>query len=65
MIAHWKAARVLIKSEWSRLTDADCDAIDAEYDRLIDRIRELYRTGATIMLEAEVKGKVNRFLERF
>lgn len=64
MKGHWDEVKRFLKSEWPQLTDADWDEIDGEYDRLISRVCELYHPGAPIMFEAEVKGKIQRFLNK-
>lgn len=62
MQEHWDAVKPYLKREWPRLTDVDLEQIDGEYDRLIRKVRELYRTGAEIQIEAGIKGKLQRYL---
>jgi uncharacterized protein YjbJ (UPF0337 family) len=62
MQKHWDAVKPYLKREWPRLTDVDLEQIDGEYDRLIGKVRELYRTGDEIQIEAGIKGRLQRFL---
>ena len=62
MQQHWNAVQAYLKRTWPRLTDVDLEEIDGEYDRLIGKVRELYRTGDEIQIEAGIKGKIQRFL---
>ncbi len=62
MQKHWDAVKPYLKREWPRLTDVDLEQIDGEYDRLIGKVHELYRTGDEIQIEAGIKGKLQRFL---
>ena len=40
--SHWKALRPMILKKWDRLTEADLDYIDAEFDRLVDVVKQRY-----------------------
>ena len=62
MQRHWPETQPFLKREWPALTDADLDEIDGEYDRLIHKVKELYRLGDEIQIEAAIKGKIQRFL---
>ncbi len=62
MQRHWSETRNFLQREWPRLTDVDLDEIDGEYDRLIHRIRQLYRAGDEIQIEGGIKTKIQRFL---
>ena len=61
MQRHWEETKQFLKREWPCLTDVDLDEIDGEYDRLIHKIHELY-DGDEIQIEADIKGKIQRFL---
>jgi len=39
---NWKHAKRRIKEKWGKLSDADLDAIDAQRNRLEDRITKRY-----------------------
>jgi uncharacterized protein YjbJ (UPF0337 family) len=62
MQRHWDIVKPYLKREWPKLTDVDLEQIDGEYDRLIGKVRELYRTGDEIQIEAGIKGRLQRFL---
>ncbi len=62
MQQHWQEAQKFLKREWPRLTDVDLEEIDGEYDRLIRKIKELYRGSDEIMQEAPIKEKLQQFL---
>jgi uncharacterized protein YjbJ (UPF0337 family) len=62
MQKNWDAVKPYLKREWPLLTDVDLEQIDGEYDRLIAKVRELYRTGDEIQIEAWIKGRLQRFL---
>lgn len=64
MQVHWDEAKRFLKREWPRLTEVDLDVVEGEYDRLIRKIKEIYRGPDEITLEATVKGKLQRFLNR-
>ena len=40
--SHWKALKPMILKKWDRLTEADLDYIDAEFDRLVDVVKQRY-----------------------
>ena len=42
IVADWKAFRSPIREQWSRLTDAQLDAIDGSREQLIRTIRQVY-----------------------
>ncbi|MBI2982272.1 MAG: hypothetical protein HYY44_08305, partial [Deltaproteobacteria bacterium] len=50
------------KQEWPSLTEVDLEEIDGEYDRLIHKIKEIYRGPDEITQEAAIKGKIKNFL---
>lgn len=62
MQKHWSAVQQFLRREWPRLSDVDLEEIDGEYDRLIHKLKVLYRGGAEIQMEAGIKGKVQEFL---
>jgi len=59
---HWEEARGFLRREWPRLTEADLDQIDGEYDRLIHCLKEIYRGPDEITQEAPIKGRLQRYL---
>ena len=62
MQRHWTEVSRFLKQEWPLLADVDLEEIDGEYDRLIHKVKELYRLGDEIQVEAEIKGKIQRHL---
>ncbi len=40
--SHWKELKPLILRKWDRLTESDLDYIDAEFDRLVDVVKQRY-----------------------
>jgi uncharacterized protein YjbJ (UPF0337 family) len=62
MQSHWQKVRHFLKTEWPKLTETDLDEIDGEYDRLIHKVKKIYRTGDEIQIEAGIKGKIQLFL---
>lgn len=40
--SHWKQLKPMILRKWDRLTEADLDYIDAEFDRLVDVVKQRY-----------------------
>ena len=62
---NWEEAKLFLRQEWPRLTEVDLEEIQGEYDRLIHKIRELYRGNAEIMQEAAIKGKLQLFLNQY
>ncbi len=62
MQSHWSEVARFVKIQWPRLTDVDLEQINGEYDRLVSKITELYRSGSEITQEAQIKGKIQRFL---
>ena len=61
---HWDLVKTYLRREWPRLSDVDLEEIDGEYDRLIHKLRELYRSGDEIQIEAGIKGKLQRYLNQ-
>lgn len=59
---YWASVKAFIQKEWPKITEVDLEDIDGEYDRLILKIKELYGGPDPITREAEVKGKLQRFL---
>ena len=57
-------AKLFLRREWPLLTEVDLEQIDGEYDRLIHKVKELYDGGDEIQIEAAIKGKLQRFLNR-
>ncbi len=64
MQVHWEQVKDFLKREWPDLVEADLVEIDGEYDRLINKLREIYRLGDEIQIEAAIKGKIQRFLNK-
>ncbi|MBI2067201.1 MAG: hypothetical protein HYW02_00205 [Deltaproteobacteria bacterium] len=62
MQEHWEEVRAFLKREWIHLTEVDLDEIDGEYDRLIRKIKEIYKGADEITQEAAIKSKLQRFL---
>lgn len=62
---HWEEAKLFLRQEWPRLSEVDLEEIQGQYDRLIGKIRELYGGNAEIMQEAAIKGKLQRFFNRY
>lgn len=56
----WNQVRPLIKSWWSRLTDADVDSVDGRYDVLVSLLMEKYAYS-----EEHAKDEVNQRLGEF
>lgn len=40
--SHWKQLKPLLLEKWDRLTEADLEYIDAEFDRLVDVVKQRY-----------------------
>lgn len=40
--SHWKELKPLILKKWDRLTESDLDFVDAEFDRLVDVVKQRY-----------------------
>lgn len=62
MQRHWNIVKDYLRREWPKLTDVDLEEIDGEYDRLIHKLKDLYRCGDEIQIEAEIKDKLQRYL---
>ncbi len=62
MQLHWDLMKAYLRREWPKLTDVDLEEIDGEYDRLIHKLKEIYRCGDEIQIEAGIKGKLQRYL---
>ena len=64
MQLHWGSVRGFLQREWPELTDQDLEEIDGEYDRLLQKIREIYGGPDEITQEAALKDKLQRYLNR-
>jgi uncharacterized protein YjbJ (UPF0337 family) len=54
---NWKHAKPRIKEKWANLSDADLDVIDAQRDRLEDRLTRRYG-----FAEAHVRKEIDDWL---
>ena len=61
MEANWSRAKEFIQGEWPKLTETDLQWVDGRFDRLIDKIREVYGGRASIMQEAPIREKLTAF----
>ena len=62
MQLHWVEVQPFLKRIWPKLTDVDLEEIDGEFDRLIQKIKQLYGGPEEIMQEAPIKSKIQRYL---
>lgn len=62
MQLHWDVMKAYLRREWPKLSDVDLEEIDGEYDRLIHTLKELYRCGDEIQIEAGIRDKIQRYL---
>ena len=58
---NWPRAKDFLKLEWPKLTEADFQNIDGRFDRLVDKVREIYGGSASIMQESAIRDKMSRF----
>ncbi|OGQ57062.1 MAG: hypothetical protein A3I75_04790 [Deltaproteobacteria bacterium RIFCSPLOWO2_02_FULL_50_16] len=61
MEKNWPRTRDFLKREWPKLTDADLQWINGRFDRLVDRVREIYGGPASIIQEASIRNKLSLF----
>ena len=60
---NWDEVKKFLKQEWPGLTEVDLEEIDGEYDRLIHKIKEIYRGPDEITQEASIKGKIKKWVD--
>ena len=59
---NWDAVVPFLKRTWTKLTDVDIEEVDGRYDRLIDKIKDIYGGNIQIMQEAHIKQTLQTFL---
>lgn len=59
---NWDRIKPLILKEWDRLSGADLEYIDTEFDRLVEVIRERYGGRVEIIQEAAIRDRLNELL---
>lgn len=59
MQTHWAETRDFIKENWSKFSDSDLDAIDANYDKFLTCLRNEY--GLDPAIEAKALSTLQRF----
>ncbi|MCP5468148.1 MAG: hypothetical protein H7A32_02635 [Deltaproteobacteria bacterium] len=62
MEENWLQLAPLIQKEWNRLSQADLDYIDTEYDRLVEIVRQRYGGRKEIIQEAAIRTRLNSLL---
>ncbi len=40
--SHWHQLKPILLKKWNRLTESDLDYIDAEFDRLVEVVKQRY-----------------------
>lgn len=60
LTGNWTQVRPLIKSWWSKLTDADLDSMDGHYEVLVSLLMEKYEYS-----EQYAKDEINQRLGEF
>ena len=61
---NWEKIKPLLLLRWSRLTTADLDAIDCEFDRLVEVIKQRYDDPVQTVKEAHVRHEVLEMLKQ-
>lgn len=61
---HWGRLKPFILRKWERLTEGDLQYIDAEFDRLVNVIKERYDEPIKKMKEAEIRFELLKMIER-
>ncbi len=60
---HWNKMRPLILREWGRLTESDLDAVNGEFDRLVEMVKQRYDGPVITVREADIRYKVLQLLK--
>lgn len=60
---NWEKIKPLILLRWPRLTRADLDAIDCEFDRLVEAVKQRYDDPVQTVKEAHVRHEVLAMLK--
>lgn len=63
--SHWKQIKPLILKKWDRLTEADLDYIDAEFDRLVDVVKQRYDGPVKTISEENIRYDALKMLREF
>jgi hypothetical protein len=52
---HWNELRPLLLKKWDRLTPSDLDYVDAEFDRLVELVKQRYDDPVITAKEANIR----------
>jgi hypothetical protein len=55
---HWNELRPLLLKKWDRLTESDLDEVDAEFDRLVELVKQRYDDPVITAKEANIRQAV-------
>jgi len=61
---HWDEIRPLLLKEWVRLSEADLDWTQKQFDRLVEVIRQRYGGRVEIIQEAGIRNTVLNLLAK-
>jgi len=64
METHWTQIRPLLLNRWNRLTEADLDYVDGEFDRLVELVRQRYDEPVVTVKEADIRQEVLQILNQ-
>jgi hypothetical protein len=62
--ANWERIKPLILQEWPRLTEAELQQTEKQFDHLVHLIRETYGGRVDIVQEADIRTTLNNLLAR-
>jgi len=62
---NWEKIKPLLLQRWPRLTPADLDYIDCEFDRLVEVVKQRYDDPIQTVKEANVRHQVLEMLKQF
>lgn len=62
--SHWKELKPMILKKWDRLTESDLDYIDAEFDRLVDLVKQRYDGPVKTISEEIIRYNALKMLQK-